>query len=88
MSSATLKPVIDADIQQKQDASPLRIWDEEATEHNDVMQKTHAQLQPQFEKVLHACVSAIRNGRKILFFGNGGSAADAQHLATALPDAV
>jgi D-sedoheptulose 7-phosphate isomerase len=24
---------------------------------------------------------ALRNGRKILFFGNGGSAADAQHLA-------
>ena len=26
-------------------------------------------------------VQAIRNGRKLLFFGNGGSAADAQHLA-------
>src|SRR5262249_4739861 len=24
---------------------------------------------------------SVRNGRKILFFGNGGSAADAQHLA-------
>jgi D-sedoheptulose 7-phosphate isomerase len=24
---------------------------------------------------------ALRNGRKILFFGNGGSAADAQHMA-------
>src|SRR5919201_1666181 len=26
----------------------------------------------------------LRNGRKILFFGNGGSAADAQHLAAEL----
>jgi D-sedoheptulose 7-phosphate isomerase len=27
---------------------------------------------------------ALRNGRKVLFFGNGGSAADAQHLAAEL----
>ena len=26
----------------------------------------------------------LRNGRKVLFFGNGGSAADAQHLAAEL----
>jgi D-sedoheptulose 7-phosphate isomerase len=28
-----------------------------------------------------ACVAALRGGHKILFAGNGGSAADAQHLA-------
>jgi len=28
-----------------------------------------------------ACVQALRSGNKILFAGNGGSAADAQHLA-------
>lgn len=28
--------------------------------------------------------SAIRQGRKVVFFGNGGSAADAQHLAAEL----
>ena len=28
-----------------------------------------------------ACVDALRAGRKIIFAGNGGSAADAQHLA-------
>lgn len=28
-----------------------------------------------------ACVAALRKGNKILFAGNGGSAADAQHLA-------
>ena len=31
--------------------------------------------------VASACVDALRRGRKILFAGNGGSAADAQHLA-------
>ncbi len=31
-----------------------------------------------------ASVGCLRNGGKLLFFGNGGSAADAQHLATEL----
>jgi len=30
------------------------------------------------------CIEAIRRGNKILFCGNGGSAADAQHLAAEL----
>jgi D-sedoheptulose 7-phosphate isomerase len=29
-------------------------------------------------------IDALKNGNKILFFGNGGSAADAQHLAAEL----
>lgn len=31
-----------------------------------------------------AMATALRNGHKVLFFGNGGSAADAQHLAAEL----
>ena len=31
--------------------------------------------------VATACIDALRRGHKILFAGNGGSAADAQHLA-------
>ena len=31
-----------------------------------------------------AMVSAVRNGGKVLLFGNGGSAADAQHMAAEL----
>ena len=34
--------------------------------------------------VVDACEAAIRSGGKLLFCGNGGSAADAQHLATEL----
>ncbi|MCU4161429.1 SIS domain-containing protein [Acidiphilium sp. AL] len=34
--------------------------------------------------VVDACEAAIRSGNKLLFCGNGGSAADAQHLATEL----
>jgi D-sedoheptulose 7-phosphate isomerase len=33
------------------------------------------------ENIAKVCCSALRSGNKILFAGNGGSAADAQHLA-------
>ncbi len=36
------------------------------------------------EIVAGSCVAALRNGNKILLAGNGGSAADAQHLAAEL----
>jgi D-sedoheptulose 7-phosphate isomerase len=36
------------------------------------------------EGVADLCVEAIRHGNKIIFAGNGGSAADAQHLAAEL----
>ncbi len=36
------------------------------------------------EVVAGCCVTALRNGNKILLAGNGGSAADAQHLAAEL----
>jgi D-sedoheptulose 7-phosphate isomerase len=32
--------------------------------------------------VVHACERSLRGGGKLLFCGNGGSAADSQHLAT------
>ncbi len=38
-------------------------------------------LMAELEKAAHCCVNAIRSGGKVLFAGNGGSAADAQHLA-------
>jgi len=39
------------------------------------------QLHDAMARVADACVAALRDGHKILFAGNGGSAADAQHLA-------
>lgn len=36
---------------------------------------------PQAESLANACFEALNNGGKIVFFGNGGSAADSQHLA-------
>lgn len=59
-------------------------WQSEFDEHATVLKETRAQLSAPFEKLLAAAETAIKNGGKILFFGNGGSAADAQHLATEL----
>jgi D-sedoheptulose 7-phosphate isomerase len=36
---------------------------------------------PAMQAAAEALIAAYRNGRKAIFFGNGGSAADAQHLA-------
>jgi D-sedoheptulose 7-phosphate isomerase len=38
-------------------------------------------LHAQLEDAVARCIDALRNGRKLLFCGNGGSAADAQHWA-------
>lgn len=40
-----------------------------------------AALHAAMARVAGACIAALRQGNKILFAGNGGSAADAQHLA-------
>ena len=37
--------------------------------------------QGQVEAIAQAILTAFRSGKKVLWFGNGGSAADAQHLA-------
>lgn len=40
-----------------------------------------AQLAEDLKSAVLLCVGALRNGRKLMFAGNGGSAADAQHWA-------
>ncbi|MBI5787860.1 MAG: D-sedoheptulose 7-phosphate isomerase [Candidatus Schekmanbacteria bacterium] len=39
------------------------------------------ELSDQITSIVQVVCQALSNGHKILFFGNGGSAADAQHLA-------
>lgn len=41
-------------------------------------------LLAEVERITDVCVKALKQGSKILFAGNGGSAADAQHLAAEL----
>lgn len=59
-------------------------WKAEFAEHHEVARRTEAALASAFDGLLTACVTCIRNGGKIMFFGNGGSAADAQHLVAEL----
>ena len=56
----------------------------EFAEHHDVARRTEAALSEAFAGLVGACVKSIRGGGKLMFFGNGGSAGDAQHLATEL----
>ncbi|MGO4893912.1 D-sedoheptulose 7-phosphate isomerase [Flavobacterium sp. W21_SRS_FM6] len=41
-------------------------------------------LQNRIVAAAEICIAALKNGNKILFAGNGGSAADSQHLAAEL----
>jgi D-sedoheptulose 7-phosphate isomerase len=56
----------------------------EFAEHHDVARRTEAALSKAFTGLVAACVTSIRADGKIMLFGNGGSAGDAQHLATEL----
>jgi D-sedoheptulose 7-phosphate isomerase len=57
-------------------------FDSELAEHAAVAAATRAALREPFARLVAMCATSIRAGGKLLFFGNGGSAADAQHLAT------
>ena len=45
---------------------------------------SHSDLMNHIAKTVAIMVNSLQNGGKIHFCGNGGSAADAQHLATEL----
>ena len=56
-------------------------------EFNEHLKTTKATMDCIYESVESAaqiCIDALKNSRKILIFGNGGSAADAQHIAAEL----
>lgn len=57
---------------------------EEFAEHAAVVAATRKALAAPFARLVGCAVAAIRGGGKILLFGNGGSAGDAQHIATEL----
>jgi len=53
----------------------------EFEEHILLAQRAATALEKDILQAADLCVEAIRRGNKIFFFGNGGSAADAEHLA-------
>lgn len=58
-------------------------FDAELDEHDEVVRATRG-LRDEFVRLAEVCVAAVDAGGKLAFFGNGGSAGDAQHLATEL----
>jgi len=60
------------------------LFDSELEEHAEVLASVREELRVPFRRLVSVCADSIRNGGKIVLFGNGGSAADAQHLATEL----
>lgn len=59
-------------------------FEREIDQHLAVVEQVRSSLATPFASLAEACVTSLKGGGKILFFGNGGSAADAQHLATEL----
>lgn len=58
--------------------------DAQWAEHAATLAATREAVRQPFARLVDACAAALAGGGKILFFGNGGSAADAQHLAAEL----
>ena len=56
----------------------------EFDEHEAVVGRARQALEAPFTALVDACRISLAAGGKLLFFGNGGSAADAQHLAAEL----
>ena len=63
-----------------------KFFDQEIDEHLDVavLTRSSSNLRKQFVQLVKLSKDSVKRGNKIVFFGNGGSAADAQHLATEL----
>ncbi|OSQ31812.1 D-sedoheptulose 7-phosphate isomerase [Thalassospira sp. MCCC 1A03138] len=57
-------------------------FDAEFDEHLDLVDKTREATRAPFAELVSICTNSLNEGNKLLFFGNGGSAADAQHIAT------
>lgn len=47
-----------------------------------IIQQSYSKNQDKLKKAVFMLVEALLTGKKILIFGNGGSAADAQHMAS------
>ena len=59
------------------------IIENEFNEHIKIANSIHC-LTDSIAISAQLCIDCLKNGGKIILFGNGGSAADAQHLATEL----
>ena len=59
-------------------------YEAEFDQHQSALDATREALMEPFSWLISICAEAIRTGNKLVLFGNGGSAADCQHIATEL----
>ena len=59
-------------------------YEAEFDQHQLALDTTREALMEPFSRLISICAEAIRTGNKLVLFGNGGSAADCQHIATEL----
>ena len=59
-------------------------YDTEFDQHEAALDATRKELAEPFARLVGVCTASIRSGNKLVLFGNGGSAADCQHLAMEL----
>ncbi len=48
--------------------------------HTEIVERSAVALEAQAENVAHVLIESLRNGKKVIAFGNGGSATQASHL--------
>lgn len=59
-------------------------WNAACAEHVDLMARVRSECAASFMRLAAVCCHSLETGGKLMLFGNGGSAADAQHIATEL----
>jgi D-sedoheptulose 7-phosphate isomerase len=60
--------------------SPTKL-EEELKIHTRIMEQTVKECSPVINEIASCLVECFRKGNKVMFCGNGGSAADSQHMA-------
>ncbi len=63
---------------------PVNFLGQQFDDHARTLVATRGAVSESFARLVGVSTRALKAGGKILFFGNGGSAADAQHLAAEL----
>jgi D-sedoheptulose 7-phosphate isomerase len=66
------------------DRTTIELWRKEMDEHRQTAEATAHSAQRAFCEAMAILEGSVRRGGKILLFGNGGSASDAQHIAAEL----
>jgi D-sedoheptulose 7-phosphate isomerase len=65
-------------------AGATKVFQDNFEDHRTLLTITETVCAEPLARLTELSVTALQNGNKLLFFGNGGSAADAQHLSAEL----